>query len=105
MGAFAVGLNHYLIISAILFGLGLLTVVSRRNAIGILMGVELMLNAANINFVAFSHYITGAIGGMAFTVFVILLAATEAAIALALIIAIYRKFKTIEVDRVNTMKE
>jgi len=105
MGFLKVGLEHYLLISGVLFVLGLLCVATRRNAVGVLMGVELILNAANINFVAFSHYITGAVGGLAFSIFVIMLAAAEAAVALAIVIAIYNNFKTISVDEADTMRQ
>jgi NADH-quinone oxidoreductase subunit K len=105
MGFLKVGLEHYLVISSVLFVLGLLCVATRRNAVGVLMGVELILNAANINFVAFSHYITGAVGGQVFSIFVIMLAASEAAVALAIVIAIYNNFKTIAVDEADTMRE
>ena len=99
-----VGLNHYLIISAILFGLGLFAVVTRKNAIVVLMGVELILNAANINFLAFSKY-NGGMEGVMFSLFVIVLAAAEAAIALAIIINIYKSFYTVEVSSIDSMKE
>ncbi|MCW8796436.1 MAG: NADH-quinone oxidoreductase subunit NuoK [Chlorobium sp.] len=99
-----VGLNHYLIISAILFGLGLFAVVTRKNAIVVLMGVELILNAANINFLAFSKY-NGGMEGVMFSLFVIVLAAAEAAIALAIIINIYKTFNTVDVSSIDSMKE
>jgi len=99
-----VGLNHYLIISAILFGLGLFAVVTRKNAIVVLMGVELILNAANINFLAFSKY-NGGMEGVMFSLFVIVLAAAEAAIALAIIINIYKTFNTVDVPGIDSMKE
>ncbi|NQV16540.1 NADH-quinone oxidoreductase subunit NuoK, partial [bacterium] len=79
-------LNSYLILSAILFCLGLYTVVTRRNAVAILMGVELILNAANINFVAFSKFITHNLDGHLISMFIIMLAAAEAAVALAIIL-------------------
>ena len=95
-GLFEIGLPHFLVVSAALFTLGMLTVATRRNAVAILMGVEMILNSANLNFVAFSHYVEGAIGGQVFAVFVIVLAAAEAAIALAIVLAIYRNFRTID---------
>jgi NADH-quinone oxidoreductase subunit K len=98
------GLQHYLIIAALLFCLGLFAILTRRNGIAVLMGIELILNAANINFVAFSYYVTHTLGGHIFVVFVILLAAIEAAVALAIIFAIYRHFYSIEVPGVNLMK-
>jgi NADH-quinone oxidoreductase subunit K len=100
-----VGLQHFLVLSAILFSLGVYVVVSRRNAVAILMGVELILNAANINFVAFSHYTASSLGGQMFAVFVIVLAAAEAAVALAIVLSIYQRFRTINADEANTLKE
>jgi NADH-quinone oxidoreductase subunit K len=100
-----VGLTHFLFISAILFSLGIYGVVTRRNAIMVLMGIELILNAANINFVAFSRYGGLKLDGQVFAVFVIILAAAEAAIALAIILNIYHRFKTVNVDEINALKE
>jgi len=100
----APGLYHYLVISALLFSMGLFAVLTRRNAIGVLIGVELILNAANINFVAFSYYVTHNLGGQIFVIFVILLAAIEAAVALAIIFAIYRLFHSVELPQVNQMQ-
>ncbi len=81
-----IGLVHYLSVAAVLFGLGLFTVMTRKNSVGILLGVELILNAAALNFVAFSHYVEGNVGGQVFAVFIIVLAAAEAAIALMAIL-------------------
>ncbi len=100
-----VGLWQYVVVSGVLFTLGLVCVATRKNAIAVLMGVELILNSANINFVAFSHYVSGAVGGQVFTVFVIILAAAEAAIALAIVLAIFNRFRTIEGDVATTLKE
>jgi len=97
-------LHHYLIIGAILFSLGLYIVLTRKNAVAILMGVELILNSTNINFVAFSRYTTQAISGQVFAVFVIILAAAEAAVALAIILNIYQNLKTVDVDEVKELK-
>ncbi len=103
-----VPLEFYLILAAALFCIGLFGALARRNAIGILIGIELMLNAVNINLVAFWRYITPAKGmelaGMVFALFVITLAAAEAAIGLALVIAIYRSRDTVNVEEVNLMK-
>jgi len=99
-----VGLTHFLTISAALFALGLFAVMSRRNAVGILMGVELMLNAANINFVAFSRYVEHGLGGQMVAAFVIVLAAAEAAVALAIILAMFRNFGTVHADSVQSLK-
>ncbi|MBI2997525.1 MAG: NADH-quinone oxidoreductase subunit NuoK [Deltaproteobacteria bacterium] len=101
----AIGLAHYLVVGAVLFGLGLFTVLTRRNAISILMGVELILNSANINYVAFSHYGTGNVDGQIYAIFVIMLAAAEAAIGLAIVLAIFQIFHTIDVEAAETLKE
>ncbi|HET7264375.1 MAG TPA: NADH-quinone oxidoreductase subunit NuoK [bacterium] len=99
------GLAHYLVVSALLFALGLFAVVTRRNAVTILMGVELMLNAANINLVAFNKYAApGAMQGQIFALIVITLAACEAAVGLALVLAAYRTLETVYVDEINLMK-
>ncbi len=100
-----IGLTHYLVISGILFSLGIFGVVTRRNAILVLMGVELILNAANINFIAFSHYGGMQIDGQMAAVFVIVLAAAEAAIALAIVLNIYKTFQTVNVDEISKLKE
>jgi NADH-quinone oxidoreductase subunit K len=102
---FTVGLNHFLVLSAILFGIGLVTVATRRNAVAILMGVELILNAAALNFVAFGHYVEGGVGGQVFAVFIIVLAAAEAAIALAIVLAIFRHFRSIDANETSTLRE
>ena len=98
-------LEHYLMIGALLFALGGYSILTRKNAIGILMGVELVLNAANVNLIAFSHFGSGTLDGQIFAIFVILLAATEAAIGLAIILAIYQNFRTIDVQAANSLKE
>jgi NADH-quinone oxidoreductase subunit K len=99
-----IGLNHYLTISAFLLAFGLFAVMTRKNAIVILMGVELILNAANINFLAFSKF-NGGMGGVMFSLFVIVLAAAEAAIALAIVINIFKIFRTVDVSSIDSMKE
>ena len=98
-------LNTYLYVAAILFSLGVFGVMTRRNGIAILMGVELILNAANINFVAFSRFGGMNIDGHIFALLVIVLAAAEAAVALAIIINIYNNMNTINVDEASTLKE
>ena len=99
-------LEHMLILAAALFCIGLYTMLTRRNAVSILMGVELVLNAANINFVAFSQYTRiGGSHGNLFSMFVILLAAAEAAVALAIIIGVYQNFGRVDVDRADQMKD
>jgi len=97
-------LQHYLVLAAIIFSLGILCMVTKRNAIGILIGVELVLNAANINLVAFSRYQTGAADGHMFAVFVILLAAAEAAIGIAIFMNFYNTLQTIDVDRGDELR-
>ena len=98
-------LSWYLIVAAILFCIGLYGALARRNAIGILMGIELMLNAVIINLIAFWRYITPELlTGLVFAVFVITVAAAEAAIGLALIIAIFRNQETVIVEDVDMMK-
>ena len=98
-------LNNYLYISAILFSLGTFAVMTRRNGIAVLMGVELILNAANLNFVAFSRFGGMNMDGHIFSLFVIVLAAAEAAVALAIVINIYNNLNTINVDDAAMMKE
>ena len=100
-----VQLAHFLIVSAVLFALGLYGIMTRRNAILVLMGVELILNAANINFIAFSRYGGVNLDGQVAAIFVIILAAAEAAIALAIVLNIYHRFHTINVDEVSNLKE
>ena len=99
-------LNGYLLISAVLFAIGLAGAVTRRNAIVVLIGIELMLNAANLNFIAFWRFGPNpeALTGVIFVVFSIGVAAAEAAAGLALIISIYRHYKTVNVDRIDSMK-
>jgi NADH:ubiquinone oxidoreductase subunit K len=100
-----VGLPHYLVVSALLFCLGLYAMLSRRNAVAILMGIELMLNAANINLVAFNKYVApAALNGQVFALVVITLAACEAGVGLALVMAAYRTLETVHVDEINVMK-
>ena len=98
-------LNTYLFVAAILFSLGVFGVMTRRNGIAILMGVELILNAANINFVAFSRFGGMNLDGHIFALLVIVLAAAEAAVALAIIINIYNNMNTSNVDEASAMKE
>lgn len=99
-----VSINSYLVVTAILFALGLYTVITRRNAVGLLMGVELILNAASINFVAFSHFNGNHLAGNVFSIFLIVLAAAEAAVALAIVVSIYKQFGTIDVEEATTLK-
>ncbi|HWP82335.1 MAG TPA: NADH-quinone oxidoreductase subunit NuoK [Bacteroidota bacterium] len=99
------GLTHYLMVSGLLFSLGVFAVLTRRNAIMVLMGIELILNAANINFIAFSRYSSGTLDGQLIAVFVIILAAAEAAIALAIVLNIFQNFNTVNVDEINRLKD
>jgi NADH-quinone oxidoreductase subunit K len=98
-------IQAFLCLSACLLAIGLLGVLVRRNAIAVLLGIELMLNAANINFVTFWRY-GGAqhMEGQVFALIVITIAAAEAAIALAIILNVYRRFRTVNVDQINLMK-
>ena len=99
------GLEHYLILSAILFSIGLYGALAKRNAIVILMCVEIMLNAVNIAMVAFSRFIVpAALTGQVFAIFIMVVAAAEAAVGLAIIIAIYRSRETIESTDIHLMK-
>jgi NADH-quinone oxidoreductase subunit K len=100
-----IGLHHYLIVSAILFALGMFGIVTRKNAIMVLMGLELVLNSANINFVAFSKFGGLNIEGHVAAIFVIILAAAEAAIALAIILNIYQNYHHINIDEIDKMKD
>ncbi len=107
-------LQHYLVISSILFTLGIFAVLTRKNAISILMGIELILNSCNLNFVAFSRFVEPAknivgrgdylLDGQIIAIFGIVLAAAEAAVFLAIILAIYREFGSIRPDEIDTLK-
>jgi NADH-quinone oxidoreductase subunit K len=99
-----IGLEHFLVVSLLVFLLGMYCVLTRRNAIGILMGVELILNSANINYLAFSRYGSGSYDGQVFAIFVIMLAAAEAAIGLAIVLGIYQMFHTIDVEATETLR-
>ena len=98
------GLQHFVGLSAVLFALGIYCVLTRRNAIGILMGIELILNSANINYVAFARYGNGGSDGQIFAIFVIMLAAAEAAIGLAIVLGIYQSFETIDVEATDRLR-
>lgn len=111
LSAQPIGLHFYLFVAALLFVFGLIASVSRRNAVGILIGIELMLNAAALNFMAFWRFSggaasgEGALAGPIFSIFIIILAACEAAVALAVLLNLYFNFGTVEVDLVHEMKE
>ena len=101
----SISITHYLILSATLFCIGLFGALSRRNAVVILMSIELMLNAANIALVAFSRYVVpNLLTGQVFALFVMVVAAAEVAVGLAIIITIYRNRETINVDKIDLMK-
>jgi NADH-quinone oxidoreductase subunit K len=100
-----VGLNHFLVIGAILFVLGIFAMLSRKNVIAVLMGVELILNAANINFIAFSRYGGVNISGQMVAIFVIVIAAGEAAVALAIVLNIYKNFKSVNPAEVDSLRD
>ena len=102
----AIPLTWYLIVAAVLFCIGIYGVLARRNAVGILMGVELMLNAVNINLVAFWRYLNPAdVAGQAFALFVLVVAAAEAVVGLALIISVYRNRTDIDAENINILKQ
>ena len=98
-----ISLTHYLVLAAILFAIGVTGVLMRRNVIIILLSIELMLTAVNINLVAFSHYLHNA-AGQVFVFFVMTVAAAEAALGLAIVVAFYRNMETVNVDEINQMK-
>lgn len=100
-----IGLNHYLLVGAVLFVCGVVCMATKRNGIGVLMGVELVLNGANVNFVAFSRYTTLGLDGQVISLFVIVLAAAEAAVALAIALNFYNNFSTIDVDRGDELRQ
>jgi NADH-quinone oxidoreductase subunit K len=100
----AIGLQHYLVVGLGLFCLGFYCVLTRRNAIGVLMGVELILNAANVNYIAFSHFGSGSYDGQVYAIFVIMLAAAEAAIGMAIVLGLYRRFRSIDVARMTELQ-
>ena len=103
-----IGLTHYMVLSAVLFSMGLFAVISRRHAVAVLLGIELMLNAANINLVAINRYLqpdTGPVfGGQVFALIVMTLAACEVAVGLAIIIALYRNRGIVNADEARDMK-
>jgi NADH-quinone oxidoreductase subunit K len=98
-------LNHYLLLGALLFVCGVISMAIKRNAIGVLMGVELVLNGASVNFVAFARYNTNfQIEGQIFALFVIVLAAAEAAVALAIVLNFYNNHTSVDVDTAEELK-
>ena len=99
-------LEHVLVVGALLFSIGLYVALSRRSAVGVLMGIELMLNSVNLNLVGFARFVESPrpIDGQVFSVFVITIAAAEAAVALALAVAVYKHRQSIDVDQLNLLK-
>jgi len=100
-----IALEHFLCVSAALFCTGLYAILAKRNAIMILVGIELMINAAILNFVAFGRYDFPHYGGQIFALFAIVLAAAAVAVGLAIIVNVYRHFQTINPDQIDTLKE
>ena len=99
-----IGLSHFLVVSAALFSLGIMAVFARKNAVNVLMGVELILNSANLNLVAFSRFCAHNLDGQIFAIFVIVVAAAEAAVGLAIVLSMYRIIKSVNLDRADTLK-
>jgi NADH-quinone oxidoreductase subunit K len=99
------GLGAYVAVSAALFALGIVCVVARRNVIYVLMGIEMILNAANINFVAFNRFGSAGLDGQMMAVFVIILAAAEAAVALAIVLNVFQLFNSIKPSEADTLRE
>lgn len=99
-----IGLTHYLVLGSFLFVCGLTCMIVKRNAIGILIGLELALNGGNLNFVAISRYTAFGLDGQIMALFVIVLAASEAAVALAIVLAYYNTFLTVDVDRADELR-
>jgi len=98
-------LSHFLVVGGLLFCFGLMAVLTRRNAVAMLMGIELILNGANVNLVAFNHYGTGGLSGQIFALFVIVLAAAEAAVGLAIILAIYQMIRSIDTANIASLRQ
>ena len=102
---YPISLTHYLVVAAVLFCAGLYTMTTKRNAIGILIGVELVLNSATVNLIAFDRYLgPSRLDGQITALFVIVLAAAEAALAVGICINVYKNLATVDVDRANTLR-
>lgn len=99
-----IGLTHYLVFSSLLLTAGIFTILSRRHVIVMLMGTELILNAAALNFVAFGRFVNGGLDGQLMALFIVVIAAAEAAVALAIVIAMFRNFNTVRVDQVDRLR-
>ncbi|MFQ5495833.1 MAG: NADH-quinone oxidoreductase subunit NuoK [Phycisphaerae bacterium] len=101
----AIGLTHYLVVAAVLFGSGIFAMATKRNAIGILIGVELVLNSANVNLIAFDRYLgPGRLDGQMMALFIIVLAAAEAALAVGICINLYKNLSTVDVDAATRLQ-
>jgi NADH:ubiquinone oxidoreductase subunit K len=101
-----VSLEHFLIVGAVLFGIGLWIALSKRNAVMILMGIEIMLNAVNLTLLAFARFVKSStpIAGHVFVIFVITVAAAEASVALAMVVSVYRNRGTIDIDQIDLLR-
>lgn len=100
-----IGLSHYLVVSALVFGFGIMVIITRRNAIALLIGLELILNSVGLNFVAFAKFVTrDPLDGQVVTLFLIVIAAAEASLALAITLNLFNSLNTIEVDEARTLK-
>ncbi|MCE7062532.1 NADH-quinone oxidoreductase subunit NuoK [Dyadobacter sp. CY343] len=100
----AISIYHYLIVAAILFATGLAVAITKRHFVGILLGIELMLNAVNLNLVAFSRYDSDRLSGQLFALFVMVVAAAEVTVALAIVLRVYGHFKTVDPDKLDELK-
>lgn len=101
-----VGLAHFLVLAALLFSLGLIAVITKRNAVTVLMGIELIINAANINFIAFARYLdndASPMDGQVFGIFVIIIAAAGAAVALAIVLNLYQRMRSVNLDEADSL--
>lgn len=99
-----VDLKHYLVLSSLLFVLGIFGITSRKNSIGILIGIELVLISASINFVAFSKYVAADLSGQIFTLFLFVISVSEAVVALAIVLRIYQNKATVDIDEARNLK-
>src|SRR6266550_3251113 len=101
----SISVEHFLVVGAVLFGIGLWTALSKRNAIQILMGIEIMLNAVNLTLVAFARFVKSPaglqIGGQVFVIFILTVAAAEASVALAMVVSVYRNRGTVDIDKID----
>lgn len=102
---FEIGLTHYLVVSALMFTLGIMIVVMRRNAVAVLMGIELLLNSAALNFVAFSRYVTADLQGQLAAIFVIVVATAEATIILAIVLNLFSHMNSVNVDEADLLQQ